>query len=153
MRNADRGVEDTEVIVDFRRRGDGGAGIGRCDALFNRNGGRESLDVIDLRLLHPVQELPGIGGETLDIAPLSLGKERVKGERRLSRATRPGDDDQLVPGNRDIKVTQIMLPCALDPDETLIAHRIRNVKNLKNRKSRMIKIWPSCSILPDFLIS
>ena len=80
MRNPDRRVEDAEVIVDLRRRGDGGARIRRGDPLLDRDRGGEPLDVIDLRLLHLVEELAGVGGETLHVTTLPLGKKRIEGE-------------------------------------------------------------------------
>ena len=58
--------------------------------------GRQALDQIDVGLLHELQELPGVGRERLDVAPLAFGIERVEGERALARARKPGDDDERV---------------------------------------------------------
>jgi hypothetical protein len=54
---------------------------------------------------------------------LSLGEERIKGERRLPRTARPRDDHELVARNLDIEVAQVMLPRPLDPNELRISHR------------------------------
>ena len=62
-----------------------------------------------LRLLKPVEELPRVSGETLDVAPLPLGIEGVEGERRLSGAGKSGDHHQLVARNRHIDVLEIVL--------------------------------------------
>ena len=80
MGHTDGRVEDAEVIVDLGRGGDGRAGIRRGDALLDSDRGRESLNVIHLRLLHLVEELTRIGGEALDIATLAFGEEGVEGE-------------------------------------------------------------------------
>ena len=55
-------------------------------ALLDGDGRREAVDVVDVGLLHLPQELPGVGGERLDVAPLPLGVEGVEGEGRLARA-------------------------------------------------------------------
>src|SRR3989475_7875157 len=52
-----------------------------------------SSDLVALHqgLRHPLEELLGVGGERLDVAPLSLGIQRVERERALSRAGGAGD--------------------------------------------------------------
>src|SRR5690606_14758229 len=57
VRLADIGVEDAEVIVDFGDGADGGAGVLADRLLFDGNRGREALDVLDLGLVHLVEEL------------------------------------------------------------------------------------------------
>ena len=41
---------------------------------------------VDVGLLHPLEELPRVGRQRLDVAALPLGVDRVEGERRLARA-------------------------------------------------------------------
>jgi len=60
MRLADAAVEQAQVIVDFRDRGDDGSWIAPGGSLLNGNSRGESLNVIDLRLLHLVKKLTGI---------------------------------------------------------------------------------------------
>ena len=36
--------------------------------------------MLDVRLLHHLQELAGVGGQALDVAPLPLGIDGVEGE-------------------------------------------------------------------------
>ena len=55
--------------------------------------------MLDLRLLHPVQELPCVGGKAFDVAALSFRIERVEGERGFAGAAWPSDDNELVPGD------------------------------------------------------
>ena len=61
VRHADMGVEQTQIVVDFGYGRNGGARRAAGGALFDRDRGRKSFDVFDLRLLHPVEELPRIG--------------------------------------------------------------------------------------------
>ena len=90
----DTGHQEFQVVIDLGDRADGGTG--RLDAvtLFDGNGGRYPFDGERLRLVHPIEELPRIGAESLDISPLSLGIDGVKSEAGFARSTRPGDDDQ-----------------------------------------------------------
>ena len=39
--------------------------------------------MVDIGLLHPVEELARVSREALDVASLPLGKERIEGKRRL----------------------------------------------------------------------
>ena len=81
VRLAQPGEQDAEIIVDFGHRADGRARRVAGVALFDGNGRRQAVDVIDLRLLHLADELPGVRAETFDVAPLSLGIDRVHRER------------------------------------------------------------------------
>src|SRR5439155_13650917 len=73
---------------------------------------------------HQLEELPGIRRQALDIAPLPLGVDRVKGERRLARPREPGDHHQAVARQVDIDVLEVMLPRAADPDLLLHASNL-----------------------------
>ena len=84
-RMADAREQQAQVIIDLGDGGDGRARIARGRLLLDRNRRRESLDRIDVRLLHLLQELARVGRERLDVAPLAFGVNRVEGERRLAR--------------------------------------------------------------------
>ena len=58
---ADPCKEESQVIIDFRDGAYGGTGIAAGRSLFDRNGGREALDCVHIRLIHLLQELAGIG--------------------------------------------------------------------------------------------
>ena len=68
------------------------------------------------RLVHAVEELPRVGREALDVAPLAFGVEDVEGEARLARAADPGDHRQRVERNVDVDVLQVVLFRADDVD-------------------------------------
>src|SRR5204863_6476357 len=88
-------------------------------ALFNRNSGGKALDVVHVRLLHLVEELPRIGGEGFHVFPLAFGEDGVEGQRRFARTAQTGEYHQLVAGNVQREVFEIMLTRAADPDEFL----------------------------------
>ena len=65
--------------------------------------------MLDIGLLHHLEELAGIGRETLDIAALAFGIDRVEREARLARARQAGDHDQAVARQRDVEALEIVL--------------------------------------------
>ncbi len=130
VRFADRGVEQPQVVVDLRHRADRGAGILRSRPLLDRDRRRETLDRVDVRLLHLLQELARIGGERLDVAPLPLREDRVEGEGGLPRSGDSGDDDQPVARNVAGDVLEVVLARAAYPEEL-------HGKRDSNRNSRI----------------
>jgi hypothetical protein len=83
------------VVVQLRHRPRRGARGAHRIGLVDGDDGGNPLDALRLRLVHPVEELAGIGREGLHIAPLSLGVDGVEGERGLARAADPSHHDQL----------------------------------------------------------
>ncbi len=79
-------IEQFQVIVQLRHRADRGARGAHRVRLVDGDRGRNALDPIDLRLVHPVEELPRVRREGLDVAPLPLGVDGVENQRRLARA-------------------------------------------------------------------
>ena len=127
VRHADVGEEQPQVVVDF---GDGADRRPRVRAgglLLDRDGGRQAVDEIDVRLLHLLEELARVGRERLDIAPLALGVNRVEGERRLARARQAGDDHQPVPRNVDVDVLEVVDAGAAHRDP-VVRHRTVRIR-------------------------
>ncbi len=89
--------------------------------LVDGYGGRESLDVIDIGLVHAAEELAGVGREALHVATLPFGVDGVEGEGALPRAGHAGDDHQLVAGNGYVDVLEVVLSRALN-DDVLLGH-------------------------------
>src|SRR3954463_4223482 len=79
--------------------------------------------MVDIGLLHQLEELPRIGREALDIAALPLGIDGVEGERRLSRSAQAGKDNELVARNLEVDVLQIVLARAADRNDTMVDRR------------------------------
>ena len=83
-------------------------GLRTGGALLDGDGGREALDRVDVGLLHLVEELAGVGRETLDVAALTFGVDRVEGEARLAGAREPGDHHQPVPGDAQVEAGEVV---------------------------------------------
>ena len=71
--------------------------------------GLKPLDALDVRLVHLLEKLPGIGGEAFDVTPLPLGIDGVEGQGTLAGTGDPGDHHQLVARNLDVDVLQVVL--------------------------------------------
>src|SRR5437588_11057102 len=80
----------------------------RRPLLVDRDSGGESVDMINIRVLHLVQKLAGIGRQGLDVTALPFGKNGVEGQAALPRAREAGDDHQAVTRNRYIYIFQVM---------------------------------------------
>ena len=116
MRLAEGGEQDPEVVVYLRDRAHRRAGMGGSRALLDRDGRAQPGHRLHVRLLHLLQELPGIGGEALDVAALALGVQGVEGEAALAGARRAGDDDEAVAGQVAVHALQVVDPGPPDRD-------------------------------------
>ena len=105
----DAGVEQPQVVVDLGDGPDRRTGIARCRLLVDGDGRGQTLDEVHVGLVHLAQELAGVGRERLDIAALALGVDGVEGQGRFPRTRQPGEDDQLVPGQIEGDVLEIVL--------------------------------------------
>ena len=87
--------EQAQVVVDFGAGAHGGARVAGGHLLLYGNGGRQSVDVVAVGLVHATQKLARIGRQTLHVAPLPLGIERVEGQRRFAAARQARDNDEF----------------------------------------------------------
>ena len=108
VRHARAGVEQAQVVVNFRHRAHGGARVVAGGLLLDGNGRRQALDQVHIRLVHALQKLPRVGRKAFHIAPLPFGVERVKGQAGLARAAQPRDDHELIARNVQIDVFQVV---------------------------------------------
>ncbi len=122
MGHADPREEHAQVVVDLGHRAHRRARVLRRRLLLDRDGGGQPLDGVDVGLLHLLEELPGIGGQRLDVAPLTFGIDGVEGERRLAGAGETGEDHQLVPRDLEVYGLEVVLTRAAD-DDPVIGHR------------------------------
>ena len=118
---ADARPEQPHVIVDFGDGADRRARIARGGLLLDGNGRRQAVDLIDVRLLHHLQELTRVSRQALDIPALALGIDGVEGERGLARAGQAGEHHQPVARNVEVDVFEIVLARAADGDEAAVA--------------------------------
>jgi autotransporter translocation and assembly factor TamB len=81
---------------------------------------------VHVGLLHQLEDLPGIGGQALDVAALAVGVDGVERERALAGAGQPGDHDQRVARQIDVDRFQIVLARAADADELVHGPNLRS---------------------------
>ena len=115
---ADAGIQKAQVVVDLGDRPHGRARVAGGRLLVDGDGRRQALDEVDVGLVHLAQELAGVGREGLDVAALALGVDRVEGQGGLPRARQAGEHDQLVPGQVERDIAQIVLASSAN-DETV----------------------------------
>ena len=123
VRPADPGVEQAEVVVDLGDRPDRRPGVAGRRLLVDRDGRRQPLDEVDVRLVHLAEELAGVRGQRLDVAALALGVDRVEGQRRLAGAGEAGEDDEAVAGQVERDVLEVVL--AGSPNDEAVGHTRR----------------------------
>src|SRR3546814_18168767 len=99
--------------------------IARGGLLFDGDRRAEAVDMVDIGLLHQLEELPRIGRQRFDIAALALGIDRVESQRGLARAAAAGPHHQLVAGDIDIDVFQVVLAATATRNEC--KHGLRRV--------------------------
>ncbi|MGY3445679.1 hypothetical protein ACVW17_005680 [Bradyrhizobium sp. USDA 4473] len=114
--HADARPQQAHVVVDLGDGADGGARVLRGGLLLDRDRRRQAVDLVDIRLLHHLQELPRIGRQRFDVAALALGVDGVECERGFAGAGQAGEHHQLVARNLDVDVLQIVFACAADRD-------------------------------------
>ena len=106
-------------------------GLRRGGLLLDGDGRRQAVDLVDVRLLHHLEELAGIGRQALDIAALALGIDGVEGERRLAGAGQAGHHDQLVARQVEIDVLEIVLARAANGKVFMVGHGRSAASNLE----------------------
>ena len=116
VHGADARPQQAQVVVDLGGGADGRARVARARLLLDRDRRRQTLDRIDVGLVHLVEELARVRRQRLDVAALALGVDRVERERRLARARQPGDHHELVAWDLDVDVLEVVLARTLDDD-------------------------------------
>ena len=67
--------------------------------------------------MHDAEELAGVGGERFDVPPLAFGVQRKSSRERLfPGAGDPGNHHELVPGDRDADIFEVVLAGTFDDD-------------------------------------
>lgn len=116
VRLADPGEQQPEVVVHLGDGADGRAGVAVGGLLVDGDGRGEALDEVDVGLVHLPEELPGVRGQRLDVAPLALREDRVEGQRGLARAGEAGEDDQRVAREVEGDVLEVVLASTADDE-------------------------------------
>jgi len=110
------GEEELEVVVDLGDRADGRARGADIVRLLNGDGRGDALNVVREGFIHPLEELAGVGTESLYIPPLSLGVDGIKGEAGLAAAARPSNDNELPGGKLKVNSLEVILSGSAEPD-------------------------------------
>ncbi len=118
MRLADAREEQSQVVVDLGDGADRRARVARGRLLVDGDGRGQTLDEVDVRLVHLAEELPGVRRQRLHVAPLPLGEDGVEGQRGLARPRQAREDDERVAWQVERDILQIVLARATD-DETV----------------------------------
>ena len=113
---ADPGIEQAQVVVNFRDSADGAPRGGHRLAAGDRNRRRNALDPLGVRLFQRLEVLASVGGERLDVTPLPLRVERIKRKRALPRAADPGHDDQFAQRQVQVNALEVMGSDLAKPD-------------------------------------
>ena len=97
-------------------RANGGARVTDAVLLANGYGRTDSVNLIDVRFLHPFQKLPRIRRQGFNVATLTFGVHGVEGERRFSGTTHASDDDKRLLRQRQVDVLKIVGTCTPNGD-------------------------------------
>ena len=124
--------------MDLGHRADRRSRRGDRPALVYGDRRRYAADVIDLRLLHSIEKLAGVGREALDVAPLPLGVQNVEREGRLPGPTHARDDRKLIHGDVDVEALQVVLTGAADLD-IVVRHETLG------ERATIVRIQTSCT--------
>ena len=114
--HADAREQQAQVVVDLGDGADGRTRVLGGRLLLDGDGRRQPVDVVDVGLLHHLQELARVGRQALDVAPLPLGIDGVERQRRLARPRQPREHDQRVARDLEVDVLQVVLARAPDVD-------------------------------------
>src|SRR5581483_11411802 len=108
--------QEAQVVVDLGDGADGEARVLGGRLLLDGDGRRQPVDVVDVGLLHHLQELARIGRQALDVAALAFRIDRVEGERGLARARQPREHDQRIARYLEVDVLEVVLARTPDVD-------------------------------------
>ena len=110
--------QQLQVVVQLGHRADRAAAGAHRIRLVDGDGRRHAVHAVHRRAVHAVEELPRVGAEGLDVAPLPFGIQRVEHQAGLARTRGPGDHRHLAGADVEVQVLQVVLACAADADET-----------------------------------
>ncbi len=82
--NADLGVQQSQVVRQLGHGGNGRIPSTPTHTLLNGHRGRNTGQQIDIRPGEDFNELPRVGGQTVNIAALAFGVDQIKDQCRLA---------------------------------------------------------------------
>src|SRR3954470_2684786 len=103
-------------MINLRDRGHRALAATTRVALLDAHRRWNAGDQVDVWSRHLLHELPRVNVHGIEKPPLAFGENQIERERALARATDPGDNHKLVPGNGERKVLQIVLAGTVNHD-------------------------------------
>jgi hypothetical protein len=88
--------EKTDVMIEFGDCGYCALEPSAAASLLDRYSGRYTGDTVYIGTRRRLDKLTGVGIQGLEVAPLSLGKEDIKGNRALPASADSGDDGKSI---------------------------------------------------------
>ena len=101
-------IEQTEEVVDFRHRADGGTRIFVGGFLFDADHGRKTADLVYIGPFEIVEKVSGVGRKSFNITTLTFSINGVEGQRRFSATTQSGDNSEGVARDIDVDILEVM---------------------------------------------
>ena len=136
--------QQPQVVVDLRGRGHRRSRAAGERALPDGDRRADPVHLVDSRLLHPLEELPGVGGQALDVTPLPFRVQGVEGQAALARSGDPGDHHQAP--RRDRHVDPLQVVDAHSPEDDVGGHDNRSIASTPSRADREASVRRcSCS--------
>src|SRR3546814_9780557 len=89
-------------MMDLRHGGDGGLAASAAGALLDRDGGRYSVDGIDIGLAGRLDDGACIGVQRFQVAALAFVEQNVERQRGFARARYARDDGEGIARNTDV---------------------------------------------------
>jgi len=102
--------EEPQEVVDLGEGCHGAFAPSPAGALLDRHRGGDTEDRVHVGAGGRLDELPGIGVEGLQVAPLPLGEQDIEGDGALAGTGDAGNDREAVTGDGDVHVPQVVLP-------------------------------------------
>ena len=88
----------------------------RRGLLLDGDGRRQAFDAVDIGFVHHRQELPRVCRQGLHVTPLAFGIQGVERQRGFARTRQARDHDELVAGQVDVDVLEVVGARAADLD-------------------------------------
>ncbi|OIQ63633.1 hypothetical protein GALL_548260 [mine drainage metagenome] len=115
------GVDQPQEVVGLGQRADGALAPAAAGALLDRHRGRNADDGFHVGPCRRLDELPCVGVDRFQIAPLALGEQHVERQGRFAGARDAGDHRHLLARDIDVDRAQIVFARLPDGDEAGLA--------------------------------
>ena len=86
------------------------------ESLLDGDRRRQAGHEVDVRLVEDTDVLARVGRQAFEKSSLSFGEDDVEREAALPRSRQAGHDDELVPRDVDVDVSQVVLASAANRD-------------------------------------